>query len=465
MLTFPRPGLSWLAWVILVPGLLLMRSAPGVRAAGVRGWWFGAGYLMAVLYWTLPNIGPGLVLVAVVFGLLWAAWGAAARWLGSSAVAVIVLPSIWVAIEYARSWPSLGGPWGLLGVSQWSHPTILSLASIGGVWLLSFVLVAANTAIVLAVRPPQRGPWVRAGGILLALLLLAAGPLTYAARTSPPTEKTMRVALVQPGVVHNPPARFSAGERITAQTPPADLIVWGESSVGHAIARTPDIAARLRALAAQAPILVNEDARDAEGRISESAILMNPDGTHQRYVKTRLVPFGEYIPFRSGFGWLSRISRAAGQDRVPGTGATVMTTHGLTLGPLICFESTFPDLGRAVVRRGAQLLVYQSSTSTFQGSWAPPQHASLVAVRAAETGRPAVQAALSGVSTAFDARGRRLAWMDTDRRGSTVVTLHIPPSASRTPYDRLGDYVAYLAALIAAATALAAARGRLAPPR
>jgi apolipoprotein N-acyltransferase len=133
-----------------------------------------------------------------------------------------------------------------------------------------------------------------------------------------------------------------------------------------------------------------------------------------------------------------------------------MSANGVTFGPLICFESTFPDQGRAAVNRGARVLVYQSSTSTFQDSWAPPQHASLAAVRAAETGRPTVQAALTGVSAAFDAQGRRLAWADIDRRGFTMVTLGVPPSGSRTPYDRFGDYVAYLSVLIGAATALAA---------
>jgi apolipoprotein N-acyltransferase len=319
--------------------------------------------------------------------------------------------------------------------------------------------VAVNTALALALWHPQRRAWPRLGVVLLAVLLMVAGPVTYAARTSPPSEQSLRVALVQPGVVHNPAARLAEGERITAGIPSADLIVWGESSVGYDIARRTDIAARLDALGAKAPLLVNEDAQDVHGRISKTAILLNPDGPRQRYVKTRLVPFGEYIPFRSGFGWLSRISAAAGQDRVPGTGALVMAADGLTLGPLICFESTFPDLGRAVVNQGAQVLVYQSSTSTFQDSWAPPQHASLAAVRAAETGRPAVQAALTGVSAAFDAHGRRLAWTDTGHRGSTLVTLGIPPSAYRTPYDRFGDYVAYLSVLIVAATALAAARG------
>jgi apolipoprotein N-acyltransferase len=88
---------------------------------------------------------------------------------------------------------------------------------------------------------------------------------------------------------------------------------------------------------------------------------------------------------------------------------------------LICFESAFPDMSRADARRGAQLIVYQTSDSTFQGSWAPAQHASLGALRAAETGRPVVQAALTGVSAAYDAQGRLLASMTTAQRGLLTV--------------------------------------------
>jgi apolipoprotein N-acyltransferase len=121
-------------------------------------------------------------------------------------------------------------------------------------------------------------------------------------------------------------------------------------------------------------------------------------------------------------------------------------------------------MSRVDANRGAQVLVYQTSDSTFQGSWAPEQHASLAALRAAETGRPAVQAALTGDSAAFDARGRLLAWASTGDRGVLRVTLALPPRTVRTPFDRLGDYVPWFA--IAVVTlAIAAGMSHWAPLR
>ncbi|PZS28906.1 MAG: hypothetical protein DLM59_13860 [Pseudonocardiales bacterium] len=174
------------------------------------------------------------------------------------------------------------------------------------------------------------------------------------------------------------------------------------------------------------------------------------------------MPFGEYIPFRQQLSWLTSISKAAAVNMTPGTGAHNLVANlsggrRLTIGVLICFESAFPDMSRVDADHGAQLIVYQTSDTTFLGSWALGQHASLSALRAAETGRPVVQAALTGDSAAFDDRGRLLSWFGPARGGVDVVRLGLPSAAARTPYDRLGDYVPWTAvsiALIAAAVAL-----------
>jgi apolipoprotein N-acyltransferase len=312
---------------------------------------------------------------------------------------------------------------------------------------------------------------LRAGALLTGAAVLAAGPVAFSLTPAPATARTATVVLVQPGMTPAGTARLDAAAAITRALPDRpDLVVWGESSITTDLSRDAPVLARLRELSAVtgSDLLVNEDARKADGHISKDAVLIDPNGIQDRYAKMRLVPFGEYIPFRAELGWLTSISRAADQNRTPGRSFHLFrppdrTGTPLPAGVLICFESAFPDLSRTAARQGAQLLVYQSATATFQDTWAPAQHAALAAVRAAETGRPAVQAALTGDSVAFDAQGRRLAAMDTGRSGALTVHLALPAPGYRTWYDRVGDVVPWSAlavTVVAAAAGLLRARRR-----
>ena len=335
----------------------------------------------------------------------------------------------------------------------------------GGVWLLTFALVAANTGILLILT--ARSVVARIAGTAGVIVSALAGPLIFAATAPAPVTGHITVALVQPGlqgIKNSSPLRLVASERLTSKyAGRADLYVWGESSVGYFLTDRPALTASIEGLSrsAGAQILLNQDSVNAHGAKSKQAVLIGSTGIKGTYVKTRLVPFGEYIPFRSTLGWLDKISKAAAQNVVAGDGAHVLhatlpTGRPLAIGVLICFESAFPDMSRVDADNGAQVILYQTSDSTFQASWAPAQHAALSAVRAAETGRPVAQAALTGDSAAFDARGRQLAWADTNYRGVLLVRFALPPATARTLYDRLGDYVPWTATAIAV---LAAAIG------
>jgi apolipoprotein N-acyltransferase len=509
VLSFPAANLEWLAWFGLVPGLLLIVRSPTAREGGIRAWWLGAGYLIAALYWMAPEIGPAVLLVAAVVGVLWVPFGVAAARLLRPPVtwpralaALVVVPTCWLLTEWLRSWQALGGPWAVFGVSQWQHPAVLALAAVGGMWLISIALVMANVAIVVFIgslprgasilspaAPPSNSPAappsnqarpqsaarLRPGlavlGVAAGLASLGAGPLAFALTPASPATRQVTVALVQPGIIDNATLRTDASERLTAElsrsgqlgkvTP--DLIVWGESStaVDLTLAKNRAQLAKMEALARQdgADLLVNQDTQVPGNGQEKVGVLVSVSGIRGEYIKTRLVPFGEYIPFRQQLGWLTKISQAAPANMIPGTGAHLLQAtdrsgQALPIGVLICFESAFPDMSRVDTDLGAQLIVYQSSTPTFQGTWGPDQHASLGAVRAAETGRPVVQAALTGDTVAFDARGRLLAWMGQSQHGVVTVRLGLPATSAKTIYDRLGDYVPWAATAVVIVAAL-----------
>jgi len=541
VLVFPGPSLAYLAWFALVPGMVLFTRAATTKEALARGWWFGAGYLIAILQWMTPEIGPGVVLIGAVFGCMWGPFAIAVNRLlrppasaFGAVAALIVVPSCWLIPEWIRSYQGLGGPWGLYGASQWQHPAVLALAAIGGTWLVSVALLLANTGLLLvlsALRPalltgpppaasaagPQEAPALHdslgpqeapapqeplapktsatpatpgrriafgALGVAAFAAAVGSGPLAFALTAPFPAVRQVTIALVQPGNVQNPTQRvnasgaltaeFSANGKLAAEHP--NLIVWGESSVADDLTLDHGLLGQIERLSAEdhAEILASQDSNvpgpspspsggsdsDTGGGQEKVAVLVSPSGIQGRYVKTRLVPFGEYIPFRNQLGWLTDVSHAAASNMIPGTGAhtlTVTTTPDgkpLTIGVLICFESAFPDMSRVEADQGAQVIVYQSSTSTFQGTWGPDQHASLSALRAAETGRPVVQAALTGDTVAFDARGRQLAWLGQDSNGVVTVRLNLPAASDRTFYDEAGDYVMWAGVGVTALAAL-----------
>jgi apolipoprotein N-acyltransferase len=407
---------------------------------------------MGANHWLTPKIGPGILIFSALVAISFLPWAAAMfktsrarRW--PLPVGALLVAAAWMITEAVRSWQSLGGPWGLFGATQWNNRVLLKLAALGGVWLVSFFLVAVNWCIATAIR--RRG---ERGSLVSTAAVLAVG-LGAAALTPGPSESGgLHVAGVQPG------PGLGAGPRLESQVeltlglsgPTPDVVVWGESSLGIGIEPDSQTLADLSRLSDEvgAPILVNVDARRGEGGIFKSSTLVDRDGVVGTYDKMRMVPFGEYIPFRRALGWLSAVSEAAAEDRRRGERIRPLTLGSLSIGPLVCFESAFPDMGRTLTRMGADVIVYQSATSTFQDSWAPEQHASLAALRAVETGRPVVHATLTGASTIYDATGRELTSLATSKRGTYSAT--VPLTTGTTPYVRWGDWVLLLSFLIVA---------------
>ncbi|WP_306337663.1 apolipoprotein N-acyltransferase [Streptomyces sp. KL118A] len=509
-LAFPAPSLWWFAYVALVPWMLLARSAPTARRATLDGWLGGLGFMVAVHHWLLPSLHVFTLVIAALLGLLWAPWGwLVRRFLGGvpqagrAAAALVVLPSGWLMVELVRSWEGLGGPWGLLGSSQWQVTPALRLVSVGGVWLVSAFVVVVNTGVALLAAaatarartprtehtdslstPPSphalsATPALPALPALAGILAVAtAGAAAWAWAPRPEPAGQARIAVVQPGIIEDGIAsadkRLAREEALTRTLAgrDVDLVVWGESSVGFDLADRPDVARRIAALSREvgADILVNVDARrsDRPG-IFKSSVLVGPEGpTGDRYDKMRLVPFGEYIPARSLLGWATSVGKAAGEDRRRGDHQVVMNTgrntshdngrdtdrdngtstaHDLRVGPLVCFESAFPDMSRRLTRDGAQLLLAQSATSSFQNSWAPPQHASLAAVRAAETGRPMVHATLTGVSAVHGPDGARIGGT-LGTSASAAAVYDVPLATGETAYVKWGDWPVHAALLV-----------------
>lgn len=523
-------GLGFLAWLALVPLFCLQGMAGGFRArprraalrGGAAGIVFGLGYALASQTWIASWHPLGLLGLALLeagsYGLVMALGGLASSLLPR--LAPFLLPFLWLGGEYVRSQGSLGMPLGLLGLSQYLSPTLVSLASLGGLWLVSLFVAAFNSILGASLpgilKKPAPGPVSRLarlpsaaflfslGGyaLLLALALgVAAWPRPSLSALEPgaSTGQTLRLALIQ----HAPPYRQDRLEdyegsfaALKAQTEAAlaghpQLIVWPETALVPSLnwhlerrldREVADFALRvdtwMRAL--PCPILYGNDLaelRAGEGpgaRLDWNAAIILQGGQREAYKKTRLVPFAEEVPAALGSSRLASLARArSGGDWQRGSGPQVLELEAsqgrkaILLGTPICFEDCFGAYCAGFARAGASCLIVLTSDAWAHSRPAQNQHLAQSVFRAAETGLPVLRAASTGETAYIGPGGQILARLAPGEGGFLLVELPIPsragPGRARTPYLALGDSWPALGLGISLALILAAvlrSRGR-----
>jgi apolipoprotein N-acyltransferase len=210
------------------------------------------------------------------------------------------------------------------------------------------------------------------------------------------------------------------------------------------------------AAAVGAPILLGATTRLDDTHLATEGLLFTPQGRlADRYQKRRLVPFGEFVPFGSVLGRLVPATReGVPYDKVPGTRLQPLLVAGVRVGPLICWESAYPGDARRLTGEGARLLLILTNNASFGTGAGPRQHLAAGQLRAVETGRTIVQAAVTGPSAIIEPSATTR--QETGLYQDTVVRAQASPRAGLTPYVRYGRGIdAGLAALAAGGLVLA----------
>lgn len=457
-LAFPRTNLYPVAWLALAP-LLYLSVRNGWLTAALCGFAFGLGYFGSLLYWIgVFGTAPWIALT-VLQALYTAAFALLARLIAgrlSGWGRLIVLPALWVSFEWIRTLGMFGFTWGDLGYSQTRVLPVVQLASITGVWGVSFAVAAVNAAVANAF-----GAWVkirsaRASLIHLgAALAIAAVVLGYgliAVRT-PIHGTSMRAAVVQGNIDQDAAEDLDYSDQckhtyrrmtLDAASAGARLIVWPETSVPGFPGSEPYLQGWLAALAhdAGSSLIVGGRDSDLRGRVYNSAFLVRPgEGIVGRYAKVRLVPFGEFVPLRGRFPALDRVLdtyRVTPIDISPGLGFDVLDGGPCRVGTAICFESIFPYISRELTASGAELLCVITNDTWFEHTPAAEQHAAMSVLRAVENRRYLLRGAATGVSCIIDPKGRVLAESSLFSRESISGDVEI--LRRKSFYTRHGDW-------------------------
>ncbi len=397
-LAFPPYELSTLAWVALVPRLLVLPHQT-VKARLLSGRVCGFSFALGVTSWSLqsvstyfdiPRLAAALVVssmylvyVAGYVALFSVAAGACLR-SSSTIVKLTAIPSLWVLYEYARTYLLAGLPWEFIGHSQYRHLPLIQIADLTGELGVSFVVVMVNVAIAEILREAARaGPFPRSSSLRIPLLASAAAatvglPILYGTIRLKQLEAgpgTIKLALVQANVnrSHSPSRVESARaildyirttrESLDGQLP--DLIIWPEYALDVYPNGSP---VRLQALAnvasrARAGLIFGapraEYDQSSKVQLHNTAYFMGRNGRIDGfYDKRRLLPFAEYTPAMARYLLPTREQDIFTAGRIAG----VIETGGAgNIGLLICYEALFPRLARGAVRHGANCLVNVSN--------------------------------------------------------------------------------------------------------
>lgn len=464
----PPPDIGPVAFIGLIPLLWFARSVRPGRGA-LLGLAFGMVYWGVLLRWLMPF---GLIawLPSVVtqsaytalFGLL-----VASLWRDRAPVrSSLAAAALWTAADWARgTWPVGGFTWGMLGNTQHANGFLLPLASLTGVWGITFVVVLVNSLMVGAL-PRLRGGR-RPAALGLAALALGAALAPALIPWTVPAGPSLDVAVIQGNV---PLAlaqdrllqTAAVGEShirlqgALAARPP-DLAVWPENALADDpsvdLALGQQVAQSIRAVGA--PTLVGAIREAPGGHFFNQVLLYSGTGRIVgRYTKNHLVPFGEYVPYHTVLGWTERY-RHGNADLAAGNAINLLRVDGVAVGTPICFENAFPNLFRRFVAKGAAVMVVSTNDSSFLYSPASRQHVIMSQLRAAETGRWVVHAAISGQSAIVDPRGRVVARTGLFQR--TILRARVRESTALTPYVRWGDWFPWacgIGALLGLAAAL-----------
>jgi apolipoprotein N-acyltransferase len=472
---------GWLSPALLILGLRGLAPSAAAKIGFIAGMcaqtailhWL---YIVSVVY---GHVAPPLGLLGpigggVQAGLFVAMFAATWVWFDRRGLASPWTAALlWTSFEHLRGAGSLGFPWATIGYSQHDNPVLLAVVAYTGVYGLSFALALGGAGLAQAAtdmriqRRLSREPWVALAGVVA---IFAVGVSLPSGSPDQGTD-TIRTAVVQGNIeqgvkwdaewVERTLVIYEDLSREAAQAG-AELIVFPESAIPGALNSDVMLRSRLAALARETGVAFAIGSVAVESRpgrhtpeFFDSAFLLEPSGRFgDRYDKSHLVPFGEYVPFRDWLGALfEAIARGmATYGLTPGSGpramrlATPAAQAGhLTVGVPICYELLFPELTRRFVRDGAEMLLAITNDAWYGRTGAPHQFLAMTAVRSAENGVWTARAANTGVSAIIDSRGRVRQQTRIFERGLLVADVPLrPPPLGGTFYARHGDLFVYL---------------------
>lgn len=443
--------------------LLLINSASSKKSAFAIGYWFGFGYFAGNMSW----IGNALLIDAANLGWLYPICFFSAGAFFGLFVALpallsycfknfysryLVFSGTWVIFEWIRSFIFTGFPWNLLGsVLAFSNQAI-QLASVIGTYGLSFLVLMLTTAPALLIFYRNRKSTIITTTILILLPTLIFGFGAYRLNHNHSQDSATTIRIVQPAI---PQAikwnkeelnnnfkqyiKLSQSEGLEK----VNFVIWGETATPYPLDYEPQALQEIiKAIPNHGYLitgLVRYQLQEGDFAPLNSMFVIDKQGRiRNHYDKSHLVPFGEYIPFRSYLpNWIRPVTNTIA-DFIPGSGPKVITVDKQPgFGTLICYEVIFPS---QIIDKNnrPQWLVNLTNDGWYGRSQGPYQHLVTTRLRAVEEGLPIIRAANTGISAAISPYGNIIASISLNEKAFVDIVLP-KPLVRPTAYSSYGN--------------------------
>ncbi|MFI7538104.1 apolipoprotein N-acyltransferase [Streptosporangium sp. NPDC049376] len=474
-LAFPPIGL----WFLALPGVALLTLAVhGVRAR--RALWLGLlgglAFLLPALHWVSPIGDDAWLGLVALESLFYGAWAVGATLTSRLPLWPLWGAALWVAMEWARGTFPVGGfPWARVAFSQGETP-FTPYAALGGAPLVSFAVVLCGGLLALAALRISRRATRGAVPVVLPLVGALAVPAAAFAVPRPGDEgRTVTVGVIQgnvpgrgmhplgdePAVVLGNHVRMlhemaQAVRQGTVKKP--DLVVLPENSTDIDPYRSDFARAQIDAAVKDigVPVLVGAVVGVGENNRATRSLVWDPvTGPGAYYDKQKLVPFGEYTPFKDVVLALFERASLVGKQSVPGTRDGDLRLGPVTVGAINCYEVAFDEVVGDTTRTGASPLVVQTNNATYALTNLPAQQLAMSQLRAVEHNRAVITSAITGISAYVTPQGK-IAWRTGELVPASGV-LTVPVRTAQTVATRVGSLPQWLLILVGAG-ALAASR-------
>ncbi len=474
ILAFPDPQISIFAWIALIP-LFFVIGNSSKKASFFLSYLAGAVFFAGLLRWLTHVTVPGyavlvsyLALYFGLFGLLGNLFLNKLRGSGLYFLSILILPSLWVSLEFLRGVLFTGFPWGLLGYTQYKNPVLIQIADITGAYGVSFLIVMANFAVYswIASYKESRGSRFQALAFLIVFITVILYGCFVLKKDS--IETGLKLSVVQGNIEQAKKwdpfykdyimDRYEGLTREAAKDEPG-LIIWPETSVPGFLGEK-DIGLRLKRIIVDIDLPLFLGAATygtGPGRrdvFFNSAALFSPDGNMEKvYNKIHLVPFGEYVPFEKYFPLIRDFIDVPVGDYTAGEEFTLFDVRSkegdnFNYAALICFEDIFPGLVRSFALRGCDFLINITNDAWFGESGEQLQHAQASVFRAVENRVSVLRAANTGFSCYINPKGMIEGSVGDIETGSMYIpgfkTFVLKAAGKGTFYTRYGDVFAYI---------------------